>query len=93
MTVRKLSAVGLVAMALAFTGASAQQMQESKGQQGAESTQIPKMPSTAAEAKDPSKNNLNSCPRVYTMRTWISARQSKRSFGPCRRALMRRRCA
>lgn len=51
MTVRKLSAVGLVAMALAFTGASAQQMQESKGQQGAESTQIPKMPSTAAEAK------------------------------------------
>jgi hypothetical protein len=51
MTVRKLSAVGLVAMTLAFTGASAQQMQESKAQQGEESTQIPKAPATAAEAK------------------------------------------
>ncbi|MGH8787861.1 MAG: EF-hand domain-containing protein [Cupriavidus necator] len=52
MTVRKLHAVGLtVMMALAFTGASAQQKPESTAQPGAESTQIPPAPSTTAEAK------------------------------------------
>lgn len=52
MIMRKLPALGLtVAMALVFTGASAQQTQESKAQQGAESTQIPNAPPTTAEAK------------------------------------------
>ena len=52
MIMRKLPAVGLtVVMALVFTGASAQQTQESKAQQGTESTQIPNAPPTTAEAK------------------------------------------
>ena len=52
MIMRKLPALGLtVAMALVFTGASAQQTQESKAQQGTESTQIPNAPPTTAEAK------------------------------------------
>ena len=49
---RKLPAVGLtVVMALAFAGASAQQTPDSKAQQGAESTQLPKAPPTTAETK------------------------------------------
>ncbi|MGE8453415.1 MAG: hypothetical protein ACN6OP_22970, partial [Pseudomonadales bacterium] len=52
MIMRKLPALGLtVVMALVFTGASAQQTQESKAQQGTESTQIPNAPPTTAEAK------------------------------------------
>ncbi|KJK11565.1 calcium-binding protein [Burkholderiaceae bacterium 16] len=52
MIVRKLPAVGLtVVMALVFTGASAQQTQESIAQQGTQSSQIPTMPPTTAEAK------------------------------------------
>lgn len=52
MIVRKLPAFGLIVlMALVFTGASAQQTQESKAQQRTESTQVPKAPPTTAEAK------------------------------------------
>jgi len=51
MNVRKLPAVGLtVVMALAFTGAIAQQPQESKAPQ-ADAAQIPQAPATTAEAK------------------------------------------
>jgi Ca2+-binding EF-hand superfamily protein len=52
MTVRKFTAIGLaVVMALVFTGAGAQQTQESKAKQDAESTGIPEAPPTTAATK------------------------------------------
>jgi Ca2+-binding EF-hand superfamily protein len=52
MTVHKFTAIGLtVVMALVFTGAGAQQTQESKAKQEAESTGIPEAPPTTAATK------------------------------------------
>ncbi|GAB7549387.1 EF-hand domain-containing protein [Cupriavidus sp. 8B] len=51
MHVRKLTAGFAVVMTLLFTGANAQQAQESNSQQGAESAEVPKAPPTTKEAK------------------------------------------